>query len=430
MKSTIEETGQWQRTIAVVIEPEEIESAMDQVVARYRAKAVLPGFRPGKVPADVVLSAFGKNIENDLLNEILPEALEHLIGEHDLRLAAPPTVQDLNFKPGEPLTFKAAIDLWPDIDPKGYSGIEIEEEVNEVDDSAVDTFLENFRQRMAAGNPVARPSQAGDVLDVVILRCDKDGNRIPNVKKEEMRMVAGGADLLPAFREASIGVRPGDSPFVHLQYAPDFHDTGLAGQERFFKLKVTRLQERIVPELNDEFAQKVDGSASLGGLRDKIRLRMEAEEKLRARDRSEEVLIEKLIAANPMELSAGLLAAALGRALERARKEHPDHPEEDLKTQLAPLVERRWKRDILLDAIARKESIALTDEEFEERLREVLAGERDFAAARRKIEREGRMDSVRNQLVERKILKTLLDGATIHRILKPRAAEAPKIITP
>lgn len=430
MKSTIEEKGPWQKSIVVTLDAAEVDAAMNQVVARYRERAALPGFRKGKVPNDVVRATFGGSIEQELLNELLPEALEEVIRQSELRLAAPPTVKDLQFKPGEPLSFTAEVDLWPEVEPKGYQGLEFEEETEEIDDAAIQDFLAHLQSRMTTGNPVARPSHPGDVLDVVLQAVDKNGNRLPNSKREEVRMDAGGARLLEAFRNATVGVRPGESPIVHVQYPDDFEDPNLAGRQRYFRMKVTRVLERQIPPIDDAFAQKVDGSPNLEALRAKIRLRLETEEKVRSRNGLEEAVVQRLVQANPFDISPGILGASLKRAMEQARKDSPGMPEDELRKALAPMIDLRWRRDILLDAIARKETISVSDDDLKERLRELLQGERDQATTLRKWEREGRLPAIRDRLLEQKVFQFVLDAGKVHRIVKPRAQAESSIITP
>lgn len=425
MKSTLAEKGPWQKAVEVVLDAEDVNKRLGQVVARYRERAAIPGFRKGKVPANLVQSTFAPNIERDLLNELLPECLDRVIEEHDLRLAAPPTVTELSFRHGEPLKFTATFDLFPIIEPKDYQGLELEVEETEVDDKLIDEFLENLRQRAARGTPVLRPSQPGDVVDISVQPVDIHGNRLPKMKREDIRLEAGGANLLPEFKEATVGVSNGEQKLLHVKYPETTNDPNLAGQERRYRMKVLQVVERHVPELNDAFATAVDGSATLEELRTKVRLRYEGEEKMRAQERLEEALIGKLIDANPFDVPEPLVQAAHKRAMEQAKKDNPNATEEELATALQPMIVRRWKRDVLLESIARKESLALTDDEFEQKLSSLLAQERDPAAARRRLEKEGRIPTLRTRFQEQKTFGFLLEGATVHRILKPREAASP-----
>ncbi|MCK7579390.1 MAG: trigger factor family protein [Chromatiales bacterium] len=154
MKTTLADVGPWQKSIEITLDREEVEREMDRVVANYRTRAVIPGFRKGKVPEELVRAQYRDSLESDLLNHILPEATEKAIAEHQLTIASTPRIQGLTFRSGEPLTFTAVVDLWPVIEVQGYRGLHLDEKVTEIDDAMVDEFLSALRDRAAEQTPV------------------------------------------------------------------------------------------------------------------------------------------------------------------------------------------------------------------------------------------------------------------------------------
>jgi trigger factor len=419
VKTTVEDKGAWQKAISITLEPEEVDVHVDQLVAKYRKKANVPGFRAGHVPEQMVRSAYRENIESDLLQAILPEATEKAIREHELNVATTPRIEDLRFRPGEPLSFTAVVDLWPTVEVEGLEGIEVEEEVLEVDEEAIDEFLAVLRDRAAEIRPVSRPSKEGDILEVTIQGVDQQGGRLPRAKRQDLRMEAGGQTLLPEFRAATVGIEPGETKVVRVHYPADFGDKELAGQQRYYRLKVRQIGEKVLPALDDAFAQLVDGSPDLETLRTRVRLRLEGEERLSARRGTEEKVVDRLIQLNPFDVPQGILDRSLESGLERARQDDPGVDPEHFRVALMPGVVRMWKRQILLDSITRKESIEVTDEEMEERLKEISGGG-DPRRARKQLELKGELDRFRKDLLERKTLEQVLEKVTIQRFQKPR----------
>jgi len=428
VKTTIEDRGPWRKAIAITIDPEDVEREMDRVVASYRTRAVVPGFRKGKVPDQIVRSQFRGSLESDLLNHILPEATERAIAEHKLQPAGTPHIQDLRFRSGEPLTFTAVVDVWPEIEARDYRGIEVEETVLEVDDEMVDEFLGLLRERAATLTPLTRPAQEGDVVEASVVPVDFQGKRLPRGKRQIVKMEAGGPTLLPEFREASLGVEPGAEKIVRITYPQDFGDEALAGQTRHYRMHVKAVLEKQLPDLDDAFAENVDGVASLEALRAKIRLRLETDERLRARDRTEQALVGKLIERNPFDLPPGLVESSLQRGLEKAREERPGLDEEEFRQTYGPLVERMRRRDLLLEAIGRQEGVSVTDEDLLAELARSAAPGVDPQVVRRKLERDGELDRVREDLRERKVLDFLLEQATIQRTHQPRPRKSNLIL--
>jgi trigger factor len=428
VKTTLEDVGPWQKAIAITLDPEEVEREMDQVVSEYRAKVAIPGFRKGKVPDQLIRASYRSSLESELLNQLLPDATARAIREHALQPAAPPQIKGLSFRPGEPLTFTAVVDLWPEIEATGYKGIELEEVIQEVDEQLVQEYLEALRERFARYEPVFRPSQPGDILDAVVQPVDVHGARLPRAKRQEVRMETGGEKLLPEFREASLGREAGSVTIVHIHYPEDFGNRELAGQTRHYRMHVRQVLEKNLPDLDDAFASQVDGLENLEALKSRVRLRLEAEERLRARQNTEEVLVNRLIEANPFELPPSMVRRTLDKIVEKAREEDPNTDEEELRQAYTPVVERMRRRDIVLESIARQESLEVTEEELDAEIAGSAPQGVDPRAVRRKLEKDDDLDRIRNDLLERKVFAFILETATVHRIHQPRARKSNLIL--
>jgi trigger factor len=419
VKTTLADVGPWQKAIEITLDREEVEREMDRVVATYRTRAVIPGFRKGKVPAEIVRSHYRDSLESDLLNHLLPEATEKAIAEHRLQIASTPRIQGLTFRSGEPLTFTAVVDLWPVVEVQGYRGLELEETVTEAGDEMVEEFLRALRERAATFTPVLRPSQPGDVVEASVVPVDVNGQRLPRGKRRVVRMEAGGPSLLAEFREESLGAVAGTQKVVRITYPAEFGDPELAGQTRYYRMHVKQILEKNLPEMDDAFAGRVDALPSLEALRAKIRLRLEADERLRARERTEEQLVDRLIERTPFEVPPGIVERSLSRALDKAREESPGLDETEFRERYAPLVVRLRKREILLDSIARQESIEVTEEDLAAEIARSAPAGIDPQVVRRRLEREGELERVRDDLRERRILDFLLEQATVRRTVQP-----------
>lgn len=424
MKTTLEDVGPWRKEIAIVLDPEEVDREMDQVVARYREKAVIPGFRRGRVPSELLRSTYRSSLESDLLNQILPEATQKAVEEHALQLASPPKIKDLHFRPGEALTFTAVVEVWPQIQVQGHKGMELDEPIYAVEEEQVDAVLRNLRERKAELTPVLRPSREGDVLEVSLQAVDVQGRRLPRAKRQVISMDAGGQKLLPEFREASLGCEAGSTRIVHIVYPEDFEDPELAGKSRHYEMKVKQILEKKLPEGDDSFAKAVGGVETLEELKSKIRLRLEAEERMRARQRTEETLVDRLILNNPLEVPEAVIERSLERAWEKASEGSTRMQEDEFKAAYRPVVERLRKREILLDCLAGQEGLEVTEDELLEQLRRSAPAGVDPNVVRQKLERDGELGQVRAELQERKVFDFLIEHATIHRIHQPRERPA------
>jgi trigger factor len=380
------------------------------------------------VPEELVKHHFRDSLETDLLQHLLPDAIGKAIAEHALQLAAPARITDIRFRPGEPLTFVAFVDIWPHVEVRGFEGAELSETVVEMDEETIDQFLHALQDRSAEILPVARPALQGDIVEVSIIAVDLNGARLPRAKRQTVRMEAGGASLLPEFREISVGLQSGEERMVHITYPEAFGDRELAGKQRHYRMHVRQVMEKKLPELDDAFAGRVDGLPSLEALRSRIRLRLEAEERLRARRQTEEALVDLLIVRNPFEVPEAIVERTLGQTLQKARKEDPGLDEEEFNRMYTPMVVRSNKRGILLDSMARQESIAVNDEELDAEISRSAPPGVDPRQIRRRLEKDEELERVRGDLLERKVFDFLFEKATVHRVYEPRRRSSSIIV--
>jgi len=433
----LEDKGDWKRQLSLTIPADRVEVAMDEAVESYRRKAALPGFRKGKAPTEVIKVRFQGDLEADLMNKLIPDAFDEALREHDLKPIGPPRFHGIRFAVGEPLSFLADFEIWPEIDVQGYRGMALEQEILEVDESMIADALENLRQGRAEFEPVERTSQEGDVIQATLEPVDVKGKPLAGAKPEEIRMEAGSQNLLPEFREVSLGLSAGAEKSIEVKYPEEFQDSQLAGKTRWFRLVVKEIGQKKLPEVDDNFAKSIDSNLDLEGLKAKIRLRLESQELMESKRKLDETIVDRLLDENPFAVPEVMVAYSLEQVITRAKEEKGKvEDEEGLQERFRPVVERMHRRNIFLQNVARQESLSLTDEEIEAEL-DSMAEDAGVEASvlRRKMEAEGEVERLRDTLQERKILEFLVSSAQVTRIRKPRLTpqepdQKNRIVTP
>lgn len=433
----IREQGGWKKQLSIVIPIESVQREMEGVVESYRRRAALPGFRKGKAPTEVIKGRFQQDLEADLLNRLIPEAFEEAVRQKELKpVPGSEHFHEIRFAQGEPLRFLADLEVWPEIEFTAWRGLPIEQEIYEVEERMVDEALEALRRSRATYTPIDRPSEPGDGVRAVLEPVDIHGKKIPGSAREEVRMEADGATLLPEFRAVSVGLKAGDLRTVEVAYPADFRDDKLAGKVRRYRLTAKEILEKKIPLLDDQLARGLDPGLDLEGLRSKVRLRLESEELMRSKQRLEETLIDQVLAAHPFPVPEVLMRYSFGRLLERLREGEQPVDEQAVIEQYAPAIDRMHHRDILLQNVARQEGLEVTDEEVEAEI-DGLAQEAGVepAVLRRKMEAEGELSRMTDTLQERKVLDFLVANAQVNRVRRPRpeypgAPRSSRIITP
>ena len=421
IKTTVTETGDWQRDLVVEVAAERIEVEVERATRQHRQRLELPGFRKGKVPLKVIRSRYGEAIRQDVINDLLPTLMQEAAISAGLNPAAPPKITQLDHEPGQSLSFTASVEVWPEIEVENYENLKVTRVVHEVTDAEIDEQLADLQNRQATERSVERSLEKGDILIADLQRTDGAGVPIVGERFEERYFLIGGDDApSPEFEEAIIGIGAGEERQVTFSYRQDLPNEELAGTQESFLVTAREIRERSLPELDDEFAKDVgDQFKSLEELRQHISAQLESRWDYMGRQRIRGELMEGLMRENPFELPDGLVDGYLEttrREREEARKrqspfqqEAEAEGDENGEEERAGAI-RRLRSYLLLESMRKVIDVEVSDEEFEAAL-----GTRAEATgtAVEELKASPRAAEVRRDLEEDKIFDYLSERAEI-----------------
>ncbi|MFH1571917.1 MAG: trigger factor [Gemmatimonadota bacterium] len=425
VKTSVTEKGKWEREIEVEVPAERVEKETANALRRYQKRLELPGFRKGKVPLRLIESRYGESIRSDVIGDMLPALMQEAAREAGLVPAAPPRITKLEHEPGKPLSFTAALDIWPEVEVAKYEGLEVTHMVHEVTDDEVAEQLKELQGRHATERSVERPLAKGDVLIADLQRTDVGGVPIVGDRYEERYFVTGEADApSPEFEEALVGISAGEERQVRFTYRQDLPNPDLAGKEETFRVKAREVRERSLPALDDEFARDLgDQFKTLEELRTHLRSQLVSRWEYASRQRLRAELLDQLIRHNPLELPESLVEnyiETMRREREEAqrrrgpRHRHDDHDhdlggeDEEIGEEERQTAARRLKTYLILEGLRKKLEVKVTDEEFEEHLR---SRAESAGMKLEDIKRSPRIEDLRRDLEEERIFAHLGERA-------------------
>jgi len=423
LRVDVRDSGVWQKTLTIEVPAEELDADFEAVIEDYRRKASIPGFRKGKVPRSVLELQFGHSLEHDVLERAVKRSYESAVREVKLEPISFPEIDKITFDKGKPLSYEAKVEIRPDVTPKNYEGLELPTRDTEVPDEAVDKALEDLRERAAQWIDVDRPANEGDALLVDYARLNAKGKPVRRTEQKDAQIELSASGLLPEFKEHLVGRKAGDHVTFDVQYPQEFGNEELRGRTVTFAVQVKGVRERRPRELNDQLAVEVAGMRDLAELRARIRLNMEGESRLALQREQDEALASQLVEKNPFELPESMVAEYLEDLLQRLNREGRELTAEEterFRGEYRPHAEKRLKRDLLLDALARVENIQVADEEVDQAMRAAAEGEMNAAEIERLLRHEEQRDRVRAHISERKALA----------LLRERAKSKSLIVTP
>jgi len=417
MQSQISEISPVLVQVSVEVPWPDVEKAMEGSYSQLGRTAKVKGFRPGKVPRNVLKQLFGPRVKQEVVSNLIEAGLGKAVEQHQLAVVAVPPLETVpELKQGEPLAFTAKVEIRPKIENVDLTGIELTRPRVSIPDEQVEQEIEALRQQHAelvAPEP-ARPVKEGDVVT-----CDYtvsiEGTERPDLAATSRPIDTAGS-LLPELRTALIGKEVGETVHVELTF-PEQQGGEFGGKQAAFDMTVKELKEKVVPTLDDEFAKDLE-HASLDELRQKTRERLEANARQEGEQDLQEQLITKLLEKNPIEPPPSLVSQQQQAMLQeyvrmmRMTGQAPNLGGDFLSEAKAD-AERRVRAALLLGAIAQRQGIRAEAADIDQKLEEMAARSGKHVAKLRAELQGQRREALESQILEAKLLEYLLSQATI-----------------
>lgn len=388
----------------------------------------LKGFRKGKVPRPVLEQVYGPRVNAEVAYQLVRESFVRASEEHNLAAVAEPRVEEAaQIKKGQPFTFAAIIEIRGDVVPHDYAGLPIERRKLAVPESAVDEALAQLRRehtelRPIEGRDVTAP---GDIVGLSVT--GTIGEHQINQPQFAVDLDDAEREPLPGMREALTGV-PLDTKDkkIEMIVPDDYKDESIRGRKAELTVTILEVRAKEVPALDDEFAKDTGKADTLDGLRAALRKELEDREREVIDREARENVLRELIKKNQIPVAGSLVERAVEMQYARLRQMLGMKPErgnpglnDELRDKLRPAGADEVRGQLLLEAIADKEGLTITDEEFARHI-EATARQRNVAPAKLRAEwqRDNRIDNVVYSLRQDKVLRFLVDRAQITEVDK------------
>ncbi len=438
MKTEFTEVSETRKHLTFEVPPEVVEAEIVRVAKHYTRSAKVPGFRPGKVPANVVRKRYKDQILHDVTHDLIPRLVGDALRERGLQPVATPDIKDLVLEDGQALTFLADFETLPPVDPGEYTGIRLRKKPAVLEVGAVDHAIEHLQERHARWQPIEdRAAESGDTLLVDLVRTRRSrlvtlaGEAEPasptpedeaSENLENVTIELGASANPPGFDEHLTGASTGDRREFTVNYPADYEVQELAGATVDYVVTIKGIRRKELLALDDEFAKEVSDLETFEALRDRVRedLQRGAEQESEHEMRHE--LLQQL-AGRVKSAPDVLVDEEIDRRLEEFLRRLMDQGVDPTKVDIDWREFRERQREaavqtvkstMVIDEIARRESMTATDEELEAEIAKFAerAG-RTPAAVRARLEKEGALDRLRAGLVREKAMAWLIAQASV-----------------
>src|SRR5258705_8174466 len=397
MKSEFQDVSETQKKITIEIPSDIVDAEIDRVAKGYSKQARLPGFRPGKVPSNIIKQRFREQIHHDVMHDLIPRAVEEALQERGIEPVATPDIKDVSLREGEPLKFTADIETVPAFDPGDLSTISLRQESSTVTDDAIEKTLDRLRERAAKHETVeGRPIADNDTAVLDLDRTDLDGKVDHH---EGVSVELGAAGNPPGFDQNLLGLSAGDEKTFVVHFPEEYPVKDLANTDVNYHVKVKEIRRKVVPELDDEFAKDVGDFESLAALRDRVRADMQADAENHAKQHVRSDLLKQLGQRIAFELPSSLVDREIDRRLEEFPQRLTDQNVDPRKAGIDWAQFREAQREaareavasaLVLDEIARRENLTVATDDVDKEIEQFAERSgRTPAALRAQLEKEG-----------------------------------------
>jgi trigger factor len=421
------ETSQTRREIQVEVPADVVARQTETILEKYQKLARIPGFRRGHVPQSILRQRFAEEIKSEVVEALVPRYFRQEAEKQGLQPVSQPRVTDLNVNDGEPLRFKAEFEVLPPIDLSDYENLRVEPADTTIDDEDVAAALERLREQQATYTTIdeERQLQDGDFAQVTLdgTPAEATADQKP-VHMDEVMVEIGGKNTVNDFSEQLRGARVGDDRNFDVRYPDDFTDERLAGKTFHYSMKVLGLKRKNLPELNDDLAREVSQEfTTLDDLRTRIRESMEQEKRHETEHRGKEQLLEQLVNRNDFPVPDSMVDRQVDTRLERGLRALAQQgmKAEDLRKMDFSRLRagqrdaaiREVKSSLLLDRVAERENVGVTEDEVNHELEAIaLQARQPVEAIRVRLEKEGGLERLRARMRNEKTLDLLYQRAT------------------
>ncbi|HET8627821.1 MAG TPA: trigger factor [Thermomicrobiales bacterium] len=430
MNVVTERLPESQVVLDITTDEQEFEKALERAYRKVVQQVRLPGFRPGKAPRRIVEQLLGREIlieqaDRDLLDPLYQQALER----EDLRPVSDP---DVEIYQAEPLAFKVTVQVYPTVEPGNYQGVRVEPRHVEVTDEQVDEAVARLRSQQSPWEEPAepRPAQEGDrvTLDVEV----KEGDQEFRAPLKDGVFTLGQDTLLPALREAILGMNVGDERDVPITFAEDDEqaEPDMRGKTLDYHLTLKKIEEQHLIDLDDEFANKASNgrATTVEGLRDDLRRSLLESERQKARNEVGGEVVNALGEVATVELPAALIERQIDTEIENLRthlsQSHgqtleahlrlENKTQEQLREELRAEATRRLRNSLVLREIATREGVSVGPQDVDAEIDRLLGPEAD-PNLRQVYSGNYIRELLENELFERALMDRVIAIATEER---------------
>ena len=425
MKVNLVDISSTEKELEVIIPSEKVKEKHDLIFKQIKASAKVKGFRPGKAPNHVIKSVYGGEIKEEVVSKIISETFEDATKEASVSPINRPNIKTGEIKLNCEFKYSATFEIISEFEISNYKGIELEKRIYEISQEDVDNALNNLRERHAQSKLIEeeRVAKEGDFVFVDYKGELEDGTTIDNLQKKNIKFFVGKGELRKEFEDNIVGKKAGEESNFSVKYSEEFFVKEAAGKTVNYALKINEIHERILPELDDNFAKDL-GYKNLNELKEKIEKEIENHYQQTTNTNLREQVLDNLVKNNEFDVPKSLVQNEELRLKKEFENSYlsqgielpPMGKEADEKFTEKAI--ESLKGVIILNRIAKKDGIEVTKKEVDERIRQIAKSyQTTYENIKDLYEKDDNLiKNLKSTALEKKVLDYIIEKANITEV--------------
>jgi len=425
MKVDVETVSAVQKKLEIEVPWDRVKEELELAYKGLSKRAKIKGFRAGKVPRKVLEKYYRAHVEGEVASRLVDETFRQAVEDEALFPIDNPVMdEEPKIVSEAPFKFVAVVDVKPELDVKNVDGLEVEKVIQEIKEDAVEAELKSLQEKAVVVEPVTdRDTVENGDLAVVDFFGYVDGETFKGGKGINYTVEVGAGQMIPGWEDQIIGLKVGDEKTFNLRFPKDEGPEEAQNKDVEWKVDLKEIKNRILPELDDDFAQDLGEFDSLNELKENIKENLRTREDAKGKRQLRESALEALVKANEVEVPLVMVNRQLDfllqdvtNMLSQAKTQDPAMLEavQKLREENRERAEQQVAGMLLLEAVARQETVEVDDQELEGRLSDIAReNNMNVKQVRAQLTQEGRLEAVRYDMVQDKALDVILERAKI-----------------
>ncbi|MBT5201925.1 MAG: trigger factor [Gammaproteobacteria bacterium] len=418
MEVTLESISDLERKMCIVVPSAEVDSKVDDKLKQTAGQVRIKGFRPGKVPLREVKRRFGVGILQEVSSEMMQQSFAEAIQQETVNPAGTPTIEDVVIEAGKDLTFTALFEVFPDIEPGDFSTIQVVRPVADISESDLDSMVERLREQRKEFVTVDRAAAVEDQVNIDYSG-SVDGEDFEGGQADGSDIVIGSGSMIPGFEEGLTGLSAGDETALDVTFPEDYQKEELAGKQAVFKIKVNKVEESQLPEVDQSFFKEFGvEEGDLEAFRVEVRANMEKELKAAVDNKVKSQIMDGLVDSTEISVPKALVNDEIDRMRQDMVRQFGGGQQFDASMLPAELFEdqsiRRVQLGLIVNAIVEKNNMVVDADRVREKIEEIASSyEQPEQLVNYYYSNEEQLKQVQSLVMEEQVVESILSEAEV-----------------